>query len=233
MSLREPDVVVDLALRFDRRLDGPSAARTLQATIGVLEAARATGATKVVVAVPARRCTGGSRRRTSRSRRATSGRRSGCAACSPARVVDLLGVYRAEHEVEHTVLALGTVYGPRQRRGVRCRGHVRRRCGGRQRADDRRRRPPDPRLRLRRRRRRGAQPGDGPRWRPGGQRRHGDGDDDPRPVGADRRPDAAPPSTSPEPEGEIGRLALSPARARIHLAWAPWTDLATGLAALT
>jgi UDP-glucose 4-epimerase len=29
----------------------------------------------------------------------------------------------------------------------------------------------------------------------------------------------------------LGRFALSPARARIHLAWAPWTSLADGLAA--
>src|SRR6478735_12300103 len=49
VSLREPEVVIDLALRFDRRLDGPSAAATLQASIAVLEAARTTGATKVVV----------------------------------------------------------------------------------------------------------------------------------------------------------------------------------------
>jgi UDP-glucose 4-epimerase len=30
--------------------------------------------------------------------------------------------------------------------------------------------------------------------------------------------------------GEIGRFAVSPARARIHLAWAPWTSLDEGLA---
>ncbi|HEY1281257.1 MAG TPA: NAD-dependent epimerase/dehydratase family protein [Acidimicrobiales bacterium] len=31
-------------------------------------------------------------------------------------------------------------------------------------------------------------------------------------------------------QGEIGRFAVSPARARIHLAWAPWTSLDEGLA---
>ena len=46
-------------------------------------------------------------------------------------------------------------------------------------------------------------------------------------------PDGAAPVHVAEPEGEIGRMALSPTRARIQLAWAPWTDLATGLAALT
>jgi UDP-glucose 4-epimerase len=32
--------------------------------------------------------------------------------------------------------------------------------------------------------------------------------------------------------GDITRFAISPVRARIHLAWAPFTDLADGLAAL-
>jgi UDP-glucose 4-epimerase len=32
--------------------------------------------------------------------------------------------------------------------------------------------------------------------------------------------------------GEVGRFAVSPARARIHLAWAPWTPLDEGLAQL-
>ena len=31
---------------------------------------------------------------------------------------------------------------------------------------------------------------------------------------------------------ELTRFAISPARARIHLAWSPWTDLDDGLARL-
>ena len=42
----------------------------------------------------------------------------------------------------------------------------------------------------------------------------------PAPVSAPRRPD------------DIVRFAVSPTRARIHLAWAPWTDLAVGLRSL-
>jgi UDP-glucose 4-epimerase len=34
----------------------------------------------------------------------------------------------------------------------------------------------------------------------------------------------------PARPGEIGRFALSPARARIHLTWAPWTELEAGVA---
>ena len=44
----------------------------------------------------------------------------------------------------------------------------------------------------------------------------------PRPAPAHRR--------RPRPD-ELARFAVSPTRARIHLAWAPWTDLADGLRA--
>ena len=36
----------------------------------------------------------------------------------------------------------------------------------------------------------------------------------------------------PARPGDVERFALSPVRARIHLAWAPWTDVATGVAEL-
>ena len=36
----------------------------------------------------------------------------------------------------------------------------------------------------------------------------------------------------PARDGDVDRFALSPVRARIHLAWAPWTDLATGIGQL-
>jgi UDP-glucose 4-epimerase len=42
-------------------------------------------------------------------------------------------------------------------------------------------------------------------------------------------PAAPPPDHGPVRPSERGRLALSPVRARIHLAWAPWTGLAEGI----
>ncbi len=36
----------------------------------------------------------------------------------------------------------------------------------------------------------------------------------------------------PARSDEVGRFALSPVRARIHLAWAPWTSIAEGVASL-
>jgi UDP-glucose 4-epimerase len=35
--------------------------------------------------------------------------------------------------------------------------------------------------------------------------------------------------TAPRRHGDISRAAVSPTRARIHLQWSPWTDLATGV----
>jgi UDP-glucose 4-epimerase len=40
------------------------------------------------------------------------------------------------------------------------------------------------------------------------------------------------PASSPRRNDDVSRFALAPTRARIHLAWAPWTDLSTGLRTL-
>ena len=41
-----------------------------------------------------------------------------------------------------------------------------------------------------------------------------------------------PPVKAPPRMGELDRSALDPSRARIHLGWSPWTDLATGTRAV-
>jgi UDP-glucose 4-epimerase len=38
------------------------------------------------------------------------------------------------------------------------------------------------------------------------------------------------PIVLPARRSELQRFAVSPVRARIHLGWSPWTDLADGLA---
>ena len=38
-------------------------------------------------------------------------------------------------------------------------------------------------------------------------------------------------TSGPRPAGEPDRFSVSPVRARIHLAWAPWTSVADGVAA--
>ncbi len=42
--------------------------------------------------------------------------------------------------------------------------------------------------------------------------------------------DGSEPQVGPTRSDELVRFAVSPVRARIHLAWAPWTPVATGLA---
>ena len=45
-------------------------------------------------------------------------------------------------------------------------------------------------------------------------------------------PDGRPPAPSPRRTDDVVRSAVSPTRARIHLAWAPWTELSVGLRGL-
>ena len=45
-------------------------------------------------------------------------------------------------------------------------------------------------------------------------------------------PDGPPPTFGPARPDELDRFAVSPVRARIHLGWSPWTELAEGLDAL-
>ena len=42
-------------------------------------------------------------------------------------------------------------------------------------------------------------------------------------------PDGRQPAPSPRRQHDISRFAIAPTRARIHLAWAPWTELGIGL----
>ena len=46
-------------------------------------------------------------------------------------------------------------------------------------------------------------------------------------------PSAAAPIAVPRRPDDVSWFALSPTRARIHLAWAPWTDLALGVRSLS
>ncbi|MFT3853014.1 MAG: NAD-dependent epimerase/dehydratase family protein [Ilumatobacteraceae bacterium] len=230
VARRSPDVIYHLALRFDRRIDGAGAARTLQSTVITLDAARKTGSTKVVVAVPAAALYGRVAARDQPVKEGHEWTPVGLRGVLARAVVDVLGVYRVEHDVEHTVAVLGTVYGPRQRAGVvaaflaaAAAGEVPTVHGdGRQTRDfvfvD------DTVEALSRAATRGGglvvnvATGTATSIRDLWVAIAG----------------AEPPEASyvAGPDGEVGRLAVSPTRARIHLAWAPWTDLATGLAAL-
>ena len=100
------------------RSTGPRPARTLQSTVVVLDAARRGGSTKVIVTVPGAALYGPVAAKDQPVKEGHEWTPLGLRGVLARAVVDLLGVYRNEHEVEHTTLVLGSVYGPRQRTGV-------------------------------------------------------------------------------------------------------------------
>ncbi len=221
VALRNPDVLFLLALRFDRRLGAAAAARTMQSVIVALDAARATDSTKVIVAVPAAALYGPVASKDQPVKEGHPWTPVGVRGVVARSVADLLTVYRNEHEMEYTLLALGSVYGPRQRTGVVAAfaGDAVIDGDGRQARDfvyvddtvEALTRALD---------------------RAGGLVVNvGTGTATTiRELWALLKDDE--PTHGPPVPGEIGRLALSPTRARIQLAWAPWTDLATGLRTL-
>lgn len=102
-SHRRPEVVYHLATDTDRSADaspGASASIDVAGTVQVFDAALAAGAGKVVLA-------GSARARAGRSIRSATR----CLADDVARR------YRELHGLEHTIVVLPTVFGPRQRPG--------------------------------------------------------------------------------------------------------------------
>ncbi len=100
---RRPEVVYHLATNTDRSgslSTSASASVDLVGTVQVLEAALAAGTDKVVLAGSARARSGRSARHAMR-----------------AMVDDLAVRYREVHGLEHTIVVLPTVFGPRQRPG--------------------------------------------------------------------------------------------------------------------
>lgn len=103
LARRRPEIVYHLATSTDRSEEvrpGSAASIDVGGTVQVLEGAVAAGAAKVVVAASARA-------RASASVRATT-------RCF---VEDLVVRYRELHDLEHTIVVLPTVFGPRQRPG--------------------------------------------------------------------------------------------------------------------
>lgn len=224
VSLRRPTVIFHLALLTAAHGSSGDAITT---TLAVLEAARRHSVGKVVVAVPASDLYGEAPARElpiKESRPFASPTVRGVLARS---VVDLLNVFRSEFAVEHTALAMTSVYGPRQRPtdGVVAAFMAATDAGepmvvhgdGRQSRDllyiD------DAVDALIRAGHRGS----------GLVVNVGTGTSTTiRDLAALIDPHAAV-VTSPRRRGDLARLAVSPTRARIHLAWEPWTDLRTGL----
>ena len=231
IGMRRPDVLYHLAA-IPR---GPAAALDLASafstSVRVLEAARTHRVDKVVVALPATALYG---RPAARDLPVKEGplEPRGVRGVVARAIVDLLTAYREHDAVEFTVLALSSVYGPRQRADG---GVV---AALRSAADD------------------GRAPtivGDGRQTRDfvfiddtvdalvkAGGRGSGlvvnVGTGEQTQINRLWQQIAGATGATPEyvsaDSTELSRFAVSPVRARIHLSWSPWTSLDDGLTRL-
>jgi UDP-glucose 4-epimerase len=232
VAMRGPEVVYHLGWSPPGRGDAATAARAVHSTLNVLEAARANDVAKVVTALPATALYGDVAARELPVKEGRAWSPVGAQGVIARAVAELLSVYREQHEVEFSALALANVYGTRQRADG---GVVAAFAAALEQAVP------------------ATIHGDG---------RHArdfvfiDDVVDAFVRSATRGsglvvnigtgtltsirelwnlmagPDAPlPPSMPPRPD-DVVRLSLAPTRARIHLAWAPWTELATGISSL-
>jgi len=232
VAMREPDVLYHLAW-WPPGIAGPgSIGPALAATSSVLEAARQAGSTKVVTAVSAPALYGEVAARDLPLKEAQPWAPYGVRGVTSRAVIDLLEVYRQLHAVEHTVLALANVYGSRQRAdGGVVAAFAAARAG---------RRP-------------ATQHGDGRQTRDflfiddavdafvrAASRAGGLVVNVGTGTATSIRdlwslvagPDGPGPTIVAKRAGSVTRCSVSPTRARIHLAWAPWTTLSEGLRSL-
>ncbi|MEY2444683.1 MAG: UDP-glucose 4-epimerase [Ilumatobacteraceae bacterium] len=231
-AMRSPDVVYHLAWMPPGRNDAASAGRGVQSVLAVLEAVRPHGA-KVVTALPAAALYGDVPLRDLPIKEGHAWNPVGLGGIVSKAVVDLLNLYRADHTVEFTALAMSNVYGSRQRPDggvIGAFAHALRNGTSPQMQGDGRQTRDflyvddavDALVRA------GARGG-------GLVVNIGTG------VSTSIRdlwsmmagPGAQAPVSAPRRTNDIARFAVSPTRARIHLAWAPWTDLAVGLRSLS
>ena len=229
VAMRNPDVIYHLAVLPPGVPAEQCAGDAMRSTLAVLEAARALGEVKIVMALSAVTLYGDVASKDQPVKESQPWSPVGVHGVVTRMVAELLTVYREEHAVEFTALALTNVYGPRQRpeAGVVAAFDRALREGitpmlhgdGRQTRDflyidD----AVDALVRA-------AVKGSGLIVNVGSG------------VATSIRdlwtlmagPDGRQPAPSPRRQHDISRFAIAPTRARIHLAWAPWTELGTGL----
>ena len=232
VSLRRPDVIFQLTALSPSSAHAISSIGAAAEVVSALEAARLYGAAKVVVGLPATLLYGEVPVRDIPVKEGRFAEPVNVPNVMARAILDLLSVYREVHALEYTALAISNVYGPRQRveDGVVASFAASLAAGespefygaGRQTRDfifveD----VVDAYVRA-------AAKGDGllinigtgvqtsiaNLWKAMA------GASAVRPVVVKARP------------GDLSRFAVSPVRARIHLAWAPFTALEEGLATL-
>jgi len=233
VAMREPEVVFHLGWGAPGRVSPEALGRAVQSTLNVLEAARLHAVTKVVTSLPAAALHGEVPARELPVKEGRPWEPLGGLGVIARAVAELLGVYRARHDVEFTALALAEVYGSRQRvdGGLVAALRAARDAGasvGPPRVDPRHLRDllfiddaVDAFVRA-------ATRGSGLVVNVGTGNLTSVRDLWQLIAGPGV---ALPVLAAPDPD-EPARFSVSPTRARIHLAWAPWTDPATGVRAL-
>lgn len=231
LGLRRPDAIYHLALLPRGRVEAEDTGRAFSRAVTALEASRRHGISRIVVALPASALYG-QPAAASLPVKEIDFQPRGVRGVVARAVVDLLVTYRERSMVEFSALALGSVYGPRQRAdgGVVAAFHAAHAAGE----------PP-------------TIEGDGRQTRDfvfiddvvdalvrAGERSSGlvinVGTGEQTSINElwerlSRGSGTTPNSAPPRPDDLI-RFAVSPVRARIHLGWSPWTDLDTGLVRL-
>ncbi len=229
IALRRPEIVFQLAALTH---DGRPPATSIAVTVALLDAARDAQVSKVVCALPAIALYGDVSPRELPVKEDHGWMPLTVTGVMARAVADLYGVYRSSHDVEFTALALANLYGSRQRPadGVVASFVDAAHAGtpavldgdGRQTRDfvfidD----AVDAFVRA-------AQRGSGLVVNIG--------------TGVQTQirdlwklvagPGGPPAKHGPRRDGEIARFAVSAVRARIHLAWEPWTTLEQGVRSL-
>ena len=235
---RRPDVIFQLALLPRHPSDPAAQAEAFLSALATLEAARRHGIAKVVVAIPASAIYG---HPTSKSLPVKEGEPShleplGVRGVVARAIVDLLVSYRDLHAIEFTALALGSVYGPRQRStGGVVAAFVEAASSGR---------PPEIQGDGRQTRDlvfiddvvdalvRSGSRGSGLVINIGTGEQTSVTDLWSRVAAAVAGGSDLEPTRGPARLHDVQRFAVSPVRARIHLGWSPWTSVDEGLARL-
>lgn len=230
VRLRRPEVLFVLGALTPTTCDLAGAVKSFALAASAIEAARQANVGKIVATIPAGLLYGDLTSRDLPVKEDRPRRPVGVAGVTAVAIIELLEQYRQDHDIEFTVLALSTVYGPRQRpdNNVVSRFLAARRLGetavingdGRQTRDlvfvddavDAVARSLD---------------------RGGGLVLH---------VGTGHQTSVndlwnliggrADVQRVPRPPRDVGRLALSSSRARLHLGWTSWTSVAEGVSAL-
>lgn len=232
VALRAPEVVYHLGWWPPGTSGARAAGAAVHSTVAVLEAARALGTAKVVLGLPAAVLYGDVAAKDQPVKEGQPWSPVGVRGVVVRALAELLAVYRSEHAVEFTALALGNVYGPRQpSSGGVVAAFADAIADGRApvvHGDGRQTRDfvfiddaVDAFVRA-------AHKGGGLVVNIGTGSATSIRDLWTMMAG----PDAVPPLPGPRRADDVSRLCLSPTRARIHLAWAPWTELSVGVRSL-